>query len=92
MVTPNGVLYVSFYSDRFKEMGDFSSEVTSSQNRENSVSVSLRFPDPFGLDNGELRMARRIEANLIFTPAALERLIPWLQSKLQEMRQKEPSK
>ena len=89
MVSPNGVLHVSFFSERIKGLETLSGSLTAQQLEEGQMSASTTIPDPFGLDGKEIRLLRRVEANLIFTPDAIERLIPWLQNQLQGMRKKE---
>lgn len=90
--SPHGVLHVSFFSERIKALETLSGEVTMRQLEGGVTNITSKVPDPLGLDSKELRIVRRVEANLIFTSEGIERLIPWLQQQLDEMRRKEAKK
>ena len=84
MVTPKGVLHVSFFNEFVKSRDKLESEA--SLNRDDGhVKMTLKTKDPFGSDDGNIQIVRRVEANLIFTEAGLKSLIPWLQEKLAEL-------
>ena len=87
--SPHGVLHASFFSERIKGLETLSGTMKVREGEEGRTSISSTIADPFGMDGEELRVIRRVEANLIFTPDAIERLIPWLQQHLDAMRKKE---
>ena len=85
--TPQGALYVSFYSEFVKTQKKIQATVKKTDDSDDSKDgTALVAQDPFMFDNGELHIVRRVEANLIFTVPSLESLIPWLTGKLQEMK------
>ena len=80
MLSPNkDVLHVSFFSDRTASLSKLSASATMS---EDGQTFKADLGDSFGLDTGNVRLIRRVEANLIFTQDSLERIIPWLQQQL----------
>ncbi len=89
--SPNGVLHVSFFSERIKGLESIPGTVTVQVDESGMTSLSSMVADPYGMDREEFRVIRRVEANLIFTANAIERLIPWLQHQLDAMRKKEAS-
>jgi hypothetical protein len=92
MRTPLGALQVSFYSEYIKPRETLELDVESQVSLDNdTVSLKVLQQDPFMSDPQHIRMARRIEANLIFTLPALQALIPWLQQKLDEMEKHDSS-
>ena len=92
MRTPQGALHVSFYSEYVKARDKLNSQVTSnSKPGENSVTIAIASGDPFGIDDDEIRIVRRIEASLILTVPALQTIVPWLQQKLNELTQNDSS-
>ena len=92
MVSPGGVLHISFFNDRIKGLDRLSGKAVTRAVQQDVVDVSTAMPDPFGLDGNEIKITRRVEANLILNADAVERLIPWLQAKLNEMRAQEERK
>ena len=85
MRTSKGALHVSFYSEYVKSKEEISIDIESSVSSSDAVSTTVSAPDPFISDDGEIRLVRRVESNLIFTVPVLQSLIPWLQTKLQEL-------
>ncbi len=85
MMTPNGNLAVSFYSEttRSKEKLTASSPVNVLD--DGSAKSQANLPEPFGLDKGEMEIVRVVEANLIFTEKSLQLIINWLQQKHDEI-------
>ena len=76
------VLHVSFFSERMAGSEELTAYATPSQD---GKTFGANVGDPFGVDTNEVRVIRRVEANLIFTPEALKQLIPWLKQKLNEL-------
>ena len=92
MATPQGALQVSFYSEFLKPHDEVACELEATVQPEVSgIALRVEAKDPFGLDGGQLRIVRRIEANLVFTVPALKAVVPWLQQKLNELAPEEPS-
>lgn len=83
MRTSHGALHVSFYSEYTKSKAQLKGE-TRSLAANNAETVQVTFPDPF-LSGDEIRIVRRVESALILTVPVLRSLVPWLQSKLQEL-------
>ncbi|MCY4327894.1 MAG: hypothetical protein OXC53_09960 [Rhodobacteraceae bacterium] len=82
MPSQQGVLHVSFFSERMAGSEELTAYATPSQD---GKTFGANVGDPFGVDTNEVRVIRRVEANLIFTPEALKQLIPWLKQKLNEL-------
>lgn len=49
-----------------------------------AVSVEIG-DDPYGLMRGDVRVVRRIEANIVMTLPALKALVPWLNLQIQAL-------
>ena len=84
MLTPQGALHLSFFSEYLKHRAELPAKV---HPRIDSGGKGLEVlpGDPFGFDGKEICLVRRVEANLIMTDEAVRRLLPWLQTKLNEM-------
>ena len=90
MLTSNGSLHVSFYSEYIKPKSRLEPQSRNAvQQDQNSLTVQFEAPDPFGLDQGNVEIVRRIETSVVITKPFLVRLIPWLQGKLDEIIRKE---
>ena len=92
MRTPLGSLQVSFYSEYIKPIESLELPVeTQAASDDTSVTLKVLQRDPFIAETQQVRMVRRIEANVILTLPALQALIPWLQQKLNEMEKHDSS-
>ena len=92
MRTPLGALQVSFFSEYIKPIEPLELPVETHAASDNtSVSLKVLQRDPFLSEAQQIRMVRRIEANVILTLPALQALIPWLQQKLDEMEMHDSS-
>ena len=89
MTTPKGFLQVSFFSEYVKARGNLGAKVMETAESAGVTSMRIQAEDPYGLDKGEMRIVRRIEANLILSPPALRDIVSWLQLKLHELEQKD---
>ena len=85
MPSPQGVLHVSFFSERIASVEKLSGTAAFRDKSENTGHVGIRVGEPFGTDEGNIRLVRRVEANLIFTSETIRKLIPWLQNHLDSM-------
>ena len=82
--TPRGSLQVTFFSDYIRHHQDTVIQLrTPADQPPGTVDVGVE--DPFRLAEGDIRLVRRVEANLILTLPALKALIPWLEIKLKEL-------
>ena len=89
VVTGKGILQLALYSESTKPLASLSGGVEAIQDRgSGTVDVRVRNVDPFGLDGEQVTLVRRVEANLFITERGLADLIPWLQTKLDELRRK----
>ena len=88
-ITPKGSLQVSFYLDFLKPSKQLKARITKTGQETGQAAFRISPGDPFGLDSNRLHFVRKIEATLVFTAPTLKSLIPWLQSKLDEMTQNE---
>lgn len=77
------VLHVSFFSERTAGLPKLS---VTPKKIGDGKSYKANFGDSFGLDTGNVRFTRRVEANLIFTQKSLEKIIPWLQKQLEDLQ------
>ena len=85
-VTPEGALHVSFFSDYMEPSGKIRMEAAP-DSTENSLTVNVNQAENSQIDEeGYLAVTRKIEASLLINEKALEKLIGWLQTKLQEMK------
>ena len=86
MRTSQGALHVSFYSEYVKSKEEIRTSITlPDPSSGDPQTVQVTVPDPFQRDDGEIRIVRRVESNLVFTTPVLRSLIPWLQQKLLEL-------
>ena len=82
-LTQRGSLHVSFFADYLKPPEQ--TEVTTKKG-DDEGSFGIPMKDPFGIQTGNpICVVRRIEASIVFTEPMLRTLIPWLQSKLDEI-------
>lgn len=86
MPTPQGALHVSFYSERIGCLTNLEGQVEFNDNESGMSGMRIGVGSPFGVNGEQVRLIRRVEANLIFTPRALESLIPWLQQQLRSLQ------
>lgn len=87
MLTPQGALHLSFFSEYLKHRAEIPARVLPRSTDSGEKGVEVSPGDPFGFDGEEICVVRRVEANLIMTEEAVRRLLPWLQTKLNEMEQ-----
>lgn len=81
MLTPKGALHVSFYSEYLKHQPEL--ECNSQPMLDGTVQAQT--PDPYSPRHGKFHIVRRVESSLILPASFLRDLIPWLQSKLNEL-------
>lgn len=86
--TPKGSLQVSFYSDHIKPRESLGAALVTTEESAGVTNMNIKPDDSYGLDKRELRIVRRIAANLILPLPFLRELVPWLQLKLNELEQK----
>ena len=86
MPTPQGALHVSFYSERIGGLEKLEGQVEFQDVGPDKGGMSIGVGDPFDINGEQVRLIRRVEASLIFTPKALNALIPWLQQQLRNLQ------
>ena len=82
--TARGSLQVTFFSDYISHHQDTAIQLRTPPDQPPGT-VDVGIEDPFRLAEGDIRLVRRVEANLILTLPALKALIPWLEIKLKEL-------
>ena len=85
-VTPQGSLYVSFFTDHVKGKQRLESISTvPGPTVGTSERIDAQMEEPFGSGTDELHMVRRVGANLIIPLKALKTIVPWLQTQVKQM-------
>lgn len=85
-MTPQGSLYVSFFTDHIKGKQRLESISTiQGPTVGTSDRIDAQMEEPFGSGTDDLHMVRRVGANLIIPLKALKIIIPWLQTQVKQM-------
>ena len=85
--TPRGSLQMMFFSDYISHHKDAPILLTQAPDQPPGT-LDVKTEDPFRLAEKDIRIVRRVEANLIMTLPALKALVPWLQIKIEELESK----
>ena len=77
LVTAKGAVQIYFYSDYVVPPATLEAKTRLREADADGVSVDMRIEDPYGIQGGDVRMVRRVEANLVLSAAALRDLNTW---------------
>ena len=87
VATSRGSLQMMFFSDYVSHHKDTPIKLTQPPDQPPGT-LDVQSEDPFRFAEQDIRIVRRVEANLIMTLPALKALVPWLQLKIQELESK----
>ena len=89
--TPKGALQCYLFSDYVVPPQTMVPEAKTRKEGENAFAVDMRVQDPYGLQGGQMRIVRRVEANVILSEAAARELHTWLGQVLGQMSDRRTS-
>lgn len=78
VLTAQGGVHCNFYSDFITPHPDIEPELRRRTDQEGNLTVDMNVPDPYGIQKGEVRIVRRIEASVILSETAARALHSWL--------------
>ena len=86
LVTNKGAVQMYFFSDLVTPPPRLDPTVRiGDADSEGDIAVDMKIDDPYGLKDGNLRVTRRIEANLVLPVAALRDLHAWSGQLIQQL-------
>lgn len=86
VVTAKGAVQIYFFSDFVTPPPRLEPTVRiGDADTEGDVAVDMKLDDPYGLKNANIRVTRRIEANLILPVTALRELHAWSGQLIQQL-------
>lgn len=85
MATPKGAVQIYFFSDYIlpPPAGPGARAAIAGADAE-GMTLDIRIEDPYGVQSGQLRVVRRVEANLVLSLAAVQDLHNWTGQFLQK--------
>ena len=93
LVTNKGAVQIYFFTDFVTPPPRLDPEVrTRDTDSDGEFSVDMKIDDPYGMKDGNIRVTRRIEANLVLTVAALRDLHVWSGQLIQQLEKQARSR